>query len=177
MPYCSPKLFFLHNICFCREALQSWRFSNHLSFWFHAPLLGLSRNQNKQEGAGRTNTLMLLKRGQKTNKTHSNRMWTIINPHTITQTVSNSSKASLNSAFWSSIIEAMMMGLVLIGNYWLSNYWWCPAPNGNYWQLLATTGGAPPPVSARPHTWPELPARVKRLSAELLPFFYRRLRI
>ena len=83
---------------------------------------------------------MLLKRGQKTNKTHSNRMWTIINPHTITQTVSNSSKASLNSAFWSSIIEAMMMGLVLIGNYWLSNYWWCPAPNGNYWQLLATSG-------------------------------------
>ena len=62
-------------------------------------LLGLSRNQNKQEGAGRTNTLMLLKRGQKTNKTHSNRLWTIINPHTITQTVSNSSKASLNSAF------------------------------------------------------------------------------
>ena len=83
-------------------------------------LLGLSRNQNKQEGAGRTNTLMLLKRGQKTNKTHSNRMWTIINPHTITQTVSNSSKASLNSAFWSSIIEAMMMDLVLIGNYWIS---------------------------------------------------------
>ena len=117
MPNCSPNLFF-HNICFCREALQSWRFSNHLSFWFHAPLLGLSRNQNKQEGAGRTNTLMLLKRGQKTNKTHSNRMWTIINPHTITQTVSNSSKASLNSAFWSSIIEAMMIGLVLIGNYW-----------------------------------------------------------
>ena len=83
-------------------------------------LLGLSRNQNKQEGAGRTNTLMLLKRGQKTNKTHSHRMWTIINPHTITQTVSNSSKASLNSAFWSSIIEAMMMDLVLIGNYWIS---------------------------------------------------------
>lgn len=44
-------------------------------------------------------------------------------------------------------------------------------------QLQATTGGAPPPVSARPHTWPEVPARVKRLSAELLPFFYRRLRI
>ena len=44
-------------------------------------------------------------------------------------------------------------------------------------QLQATTGGAPPPVSARPHTWPEVPARVKRLSAELLPFFYRRLHL
>ena len=31
----------------------------------------------------------------------------------------------------------MLMGLVLIGNYWMSNYWQLLATTGNYWRCPA----------------------------------------
>ena len=88
--------------------------------------------------------------GTKQTKGHSNKTRRKSSLHAASFTVSNSSKASLNSAFWSSIMEAMMMELVLFRHYRVPTG--CPAP--------------------RDSSWPELPARV-RLSAELLPFFYR----